>query len=137
MGELHPQVRARYDLPDTPVVVAELDLQAMLALTPKQFTISPIPPFPPVLEDLALVLEEEVPAERVEAVLREAGAGLLADVRLFDVYHGEQIGLGKKSLAYSLVYQSSDRTLTDEEVAAVRAKLVQRLTDELGAKLRD
>src|SRR3990170_4844975 len=137
MGELHPHIRAQYDLPDTAIVASELDLEAMLALTPKQFAISPIPPFPPVLEDLALVLDEEVPAERVEGVLREAGAGLLADVRVFDVYRGEQIGQGKKSLAYSLVYQASDRTLTDEEVAAVRAKLVKRLVQELRAKLRE
>jgi phenylalanyl-tRNA synthetase beta chain len=81
-------------------------------------------------------VDEEVPAERVAALLREAGGQMLAEVRLFDVYRGEQIGRGKKSLAYSLVYQAADRTLTDEEALKIRQRIVRQLDRELGAYLR-
>jgi phenylalanyl-tRNA synthetase beta chain len=89
-----------------------------------------------VLEDLAFVVGEEVPAGEVETQLRAAGGPLLSQVRLFDVFRGEQIGEGRKSLAYSLVYQARDRTLTDEEIAELRSAIVARLENALGAKLR-
>ncbi len=69
--------------------------------------------------------------------MRSAGGELLTDVRLFDLYRGDQVGRGKKSMAYALVYQAPDRTLTDEEVAKIRAKVIKKLGSELGAKLRD
>ena len=78
---------------------------------------------------------KSVPAERVEALIRQTGGKTVTDVRLFDVYRGEQIGVGKKSLAYSLTYQS-DKTMTDAEAAAIRNKIVKRLEYEVGAKLR-
>jgi phenylalanyl-tRNA synthetase beta chain len=72
----------------------------------------------------------------VEAALRKAGGEMLSGLRLFDVYRGEQIGAGKKSLAYSLTYQAQDRTLTDDEVLKIRQRIVKQLEQELGAKLR-
>ncbi|MCK4692068.1 MAG: phenylalanine--tRNA ligase subunit beta, partial [Anaerolineales bacterium] len=104
---------------------------------PESHTIQSVPTFPPVLEDLAVVVDEDVPADTVENILRLAGEPLLVDVRLFDLFRGEQVGRGKKSLAYSLVYQASDRTLADDEVRKIRAKVIKRLESELGAKLRD
>ena len=95
-----------------------------------------MPTFPPVLEDLALVVDEAVPAEKVEALIRQTGGKLLTDVQLFDVFRSEQIGAGKKSLAYQLTYQAPDRTLTDDEVTQLRNKIIKRLEHELGAKLR-
>ncbi len=136
MGELHPLVRRHYDLPDAPLLVADLDLTAICAFAPNRFTIEPTPAYPPVLEDLALVLDETIPAEQVEAVIRQAGGKTLADLRLFDVYRGGQTGEGKKSLAYSLTYQSSEKTLTDDEVLKIRQRIVRELEKELGAKLR-
>ncbi len=135
MGELHPQVRERYELPDHPILAAELDLPALQALTPLRYEVQGVPTYPPVLEDLAVIVDEATPAEQVEAVLRSAGGKTLAGLRLFDVFSGEQIGAGKKSLAYSLTYQA-DRTLTDEEVRQIRQRIVRRLETELGAKLR-
>jgi phenylalanyl-tRNA synthetase beta chain len=88
-----------------------------------------------VYEDIAVIVDEPVPAARVEALIRQTGGKTVTEVRLFDVYRGEQIGAGKKSLAYSLTYQS-DRTMTDAEAAAIRTKIVKRLEYELGAKLR-
>ena len=137
LGEVHPKVVERYDLPGAPLVAAGLDMAAILAIIPESHTVQSVPAFPPVLEDLAVVVDEDVPAGAVENVLRLAGEPLLVGVRLFDLYRGEQVGRGKKSLAYSLIYQASDRTLTDNEVVKIRAKVIKRLELELGAKLRD
>jgi phenylalanyl-tRNA synthetase beta chain len=137
LGEVHPLVRHGYDLPDQPVLAADLDLEALLAVVPERQVVRPVPTFPPVLEDLAVVVEEAVPAEQVEAVIRQAGGSLVSDIRLFDLYRGGQIGPGRKSLAYRLTYQADDRTLSDQEVAKLRARIVRRLEQELGAVLRD
>ncbi len=82
------------------------------------------------------MVDEDVPADKVEGLIAQTGGQTVSEVRLFDVYRGEQIGAGKKSLAYNLTYQAGDRTLTDEEVAKVRDKIVKRLEREVGAKLR-
>ena len=76
-------------------------------------------------------------ASRVEALIRETGGAVLADVRLFDLFKGDQIGAGKKSLAYRLTYQVEDRTLTGTEAAALRQKIVRRAAEMLGAELRE
>jgi phenylalanyl-tRNA synthetase beta chain len=136
LGDLHPLVRERYDLPETPLVAAEMDLHAILAEVPERYHLAHVPSYPPVLEDLALVVTEDLPAEQVQDLIYQAGKPLVVDVRLFDLYRGEQIQQGKKSLAYSIVYQAQDRTLTDEEVAKVRAQIIQQLEAKLGARLR-
>lgn len=137
IGELHPLVKERYEFLDAPVLAAEIDLDQVMGLIPDALDISPVPTFPPVFEDLAIVVEEDVSAQRVEDLMRKVGGDLLMDVRLFDLYQGEQVQSGKKSLAYALVYQAPDRTLTDEEVASVRNRILELLESELGAKLRE
>jgi len=137
MGELHPAVHAHYDLPDAPVLGAILYLDVLQPLVPLHHEVTSVSPYPPVLEDIALVVEESVPAAAVEAMILQTGGGTVANATLFDIYRGEQIGAGKKSLAYSLTYQAPDRTLTDEEVAKVRNKIVKRLEREYNARLRD
>jgi phenylalanyl-tRNA synthetase beta chain len=136
LGELHPSLRRSYDLPETPVVAADLDLEALLGQVPARHDVTPTPAFPPVLEDLAIVVDEAVPAESVEAVVRQAGGALLAEMHLFDLYRGEAIGAGRKSLAYALTYQAVDRTLTDVEVASLRKAIVRALAEKIGAQLR-
>jgi phenylalanyl-tRNA synthetase beta chain len=136
LGELHPNLRPRYELPAAAVLAADLDLTTLLDLVPARHEIASPPAFPPVLEDLALVVDEALPAEAVEDVLHQAGGRLLAGLRLFDVYRGEAVGAGKKSLAYALTYQAPDRTLTDTEIAALRAGIVRALAEQLGARLR-
>jgi phenylalanyl-tRNA synthetase beta chain len=133
-GELHPLVKDKYELGDSPVLVAEFDLTLLRNTTPT-YGIKPVSEFPPVFEDIAVTLDESVPADRVEALIRQTGGKTVANVRLFDVYRGDQVGAGKKSLAYSLTYQS-DKTMTDAEAAAIRNKIVKRLEQEVGAKLR-
>jgi len=140
IGELHPLVRTNYELPatmaNTPLLAADFDLEAILAAIPARFDMRPVPPYPPVLEDLALVVDENIPAEQVSTLIQQAGGETVRAIRLFDVYRGEQVGAGKKSLAYSLTYQASDRTLTDKAVAKIRDRIVRRLEQEIGATLR-
>jgi phenylalanyl-tRNA synthetase beta chain len=136
MGELHPLVREAFDLPEQPVCALEFDLDALLASWGRAPEMTPISAHPPVYEDLAVVVNEDVPALRVRDRITETGAPLVRSVALFDVYRGEQVGAGKKSLAYRLTYQAEDRTLTDEEVADVRAAIVRRVEEELDARLR-
>lgn len=134
MGEVHPLVRGHYEIA-LPVIACELDFDALTAEIPLIDRIQPIPTTPPVYEDIALVVNESVAAAELEAVIRAAGGELLREVRLFDVYRGAPLAEGKKSLAYALTYQA-DRTLTDKEVAAVRAKIIKAAESQLGAVLR-
>ncbi|NOZ28423.1 MAG: phenylalanine--tRNA ligase subunit beta [Chloroflexi bacterium] len=136
LGEVHPVVREAFDLPAQRVGLAELSLRPLIARYGHIRTLQPISPFPAVKEDLAIVVDQDIPATRVEEVIRKAGGRLLQAVRLFDVYQGASIPEGKKSLAYALTYQALDRTLTDEEVASIRARIIRRLERELGAQLR-
>jgi len=137
LGELHPQVAERFGLGDLPLVAAELEAGPLLAAVPDRYAVEPVAAVPPVFEDLALIVGRDLPAEQVRLAILAAGEPLVREVRLFDVYQGPQIGAGKVSLAYSLTYQASDRTLTDEEVAEVRRRVVAVLERELGAKLRE
>jgi phenylalanyl-tRNA synthetase beta chain len=89
-----------------------------------------------VLEDLAVVVDETIPAAAIEDVLRKGGGEYLTKIRLFDIYRGKQVGEGKKSLAFSLTYMAPDRTLTDKEVQKLRNSIVYLLDQELGASLR-
>jgi phenylalanyl-tRNA synthetase beta chain len=134
LGELHPLIKEKYEFGNAPVVVAEFDLEALRKVMPT-YGITPVADVPPVLEDIAVIVDESVPAERVASLIRQTGGKIVTQVHLFDVYRGEQIGIGKKSLAYSLTYQS-DKTMTDAEAAAIRTKIVKRLEYEVGAKLR-
>jgi len=136
-GELHPLVQEKYDFSAAPVLAATFNLEVLMAEVPPRHEVAPVPAYPPVLEDLAFIVEEAVPAVAVQKMIAQTGGKILSQVRLFDVYRGEQIGSGMKSLAYSLMYQDQDRTLTDDEVAKLRNKIVRRLENELGAKLRD
>lgn len=134
-GELHPLVKEQYELGDSPVLVAEFDLEMMRAIQPT-YSITPVSEFPPIYEDIAIIVNETVLAETVETLIKQTGGKNLANVKLFDVYRDEKIGVGKKSLAYNLTYQAEDKTLTDADAAAIRNKIIKRLEREIGAKLR-
>ena len=135
-GELHPLVRKSFDLPDQPVCVAEFELDVLLDATLASHGYRRISRFPAVREDMAVVVDEVAPAAQVETVIWNAGGDLLREVRLFDLYRGEQIGAGRKSLAYRLVYQADDRTLTDDDAKKIRARIIKALERELRATLR-
>ncbi|NPV86457.1 MAG: phenylalanine--tRNA ligase subunit beta [Anaerolineae bacterium] len=137
-GELHPLIMERFDFESagSPVLAAEIDFDALLYAIPSRREIKPVPLFPPVLEDIAVVVDEDISSDRVMAVIVETGGALLTDVRLFDVYRGEQVGQGKKSLAYKLTYQAPDRTLTDAEATRIRQRIIDALGEQLDAQLR-
>lgn len=135
-GELHPLVRERFDFGPAPVLCGEFEVAALHRASAGWFESRSVPTHPPVLEDLAVVVDEGLPAARVEQVIRLGGGKLLSDVRLFDIFRGEQIGAGKKSLAYRLTYQAPDRTLTDKDAAQVRQRIIRRLEQDLQARLR-
>lgn len=135
-GELHPLAQERYELASSAaVLVAEFDLEILRAVVPT-YGIRPIADVPPIYEDIALIVDESIPADKVEALIRQTGGKNLAGVRLFDLYRDEKIGAGKKSLAYALTYQADGKTMIDADAAAIRKKIVKRLEKELDAKLR-
>jgi len=129
-------VRETFDLPAQPVCALELDLDQLLAAWGQARTMKPLSAHPPVYEDLALVVEESVPAAHVQDLIAQTGSALVRSVVLFDVYRGEQVGAGKKSLAYRLTYQADDRTLDAKGATQIRTRIVRRLERELGAALR-
>ena len=114
----------------------ELDLETLFAGVQPVPLYTDVITYPPVRQDLALTVAEEVAAGDLVAAAREAAGEELREVRIFDVYHGEQVGEGKKSVALSLVFQSAERTLSDEEAAALRAKIVDALAERFDAELR-
>ena len=138
IGELHPRVREAWSfVTAAPVLLADIDLAALrVVATGKTMVVVDVPRFPAVNEDLAVIVDEALPAEQVERVIRASGGNLLSDARLFDVFRGEQIGAGKKSLAYALTYQAADRTLTDKEAEKVRNKIIRSLEGQLGGTVR-
>ena len=136
-GQVHPLVARRFEMPaGLTVMAAELDLDALFAAIPVGLQVEEIPQYPAVLRDIALVVDDAIPAAEIEALIVQTGGPLLADLCLFDVYRGEQLPAGKKSLAYALAFQALDKTLTDKEANKLRDKIVRRLERETGAVLR-
>ncbi|MGW7683937.1 phenylalanine--tRNA ligase subunit beta [Kribbella sp. NPDC054772] len=134
-GELHPKVCQAFGLPARSGAV-ELDLDALIAAGPESITAHPFSSYPVAKEDVALIVADEVSAADVQAALAEGAGELLESVRLFDVYTGEQIGAGKKSLAFALRFRAPDRTLKENEVADARQAAVQVTVDRFGAVQR-
>ena len=115
------------------MLVAELDAEKLLDLASILFQIEPILGFPPVIEDIAVIVDETVSAAELDKTIRMSGGALLKAVKLFDIYRDEKIGAGKKSMAYNLTYQAPDRTLTDKDAATVRNRIVRALEKAFGA----
>lgn len=135
-GELHPLIRERFNLPPQNVLVGEFDLEAILSRTESSFRLKAISKYPAVIQDIALIVDESVPGARVLGLIWQAGGSALAQARLFDLYRGDPLPAGRKSLAFRLVFQALDRGLTDADAAAVRERIVNRLKREIGAELR-
>jgi phenylalanyl-tRNA synthetase beta chain len=133
IGELHPLVAREWDLDGGSAF--ELDADALAELVQAAPGYRPVSTFPAVIQDIAVVVAEDVPATEVEEAVRRSGGELLERLRLFDVYRGEQVGEESKSLALRLEFRAPDRTLTDEEVAEVRTRIEKELAD-IGGKLR-
>ena len=135
MGQVHPLVAANYGM-DSEVFCAELDLTKMMGLLLPEPTYVPLPKYPAVSRDLAIVCDEEVTVAQAEKVIAAAAGKLLRDVKLFDIYRGVGVPAGKKSMAFSLELRADDRTLTDSDSESVTSKVLKDLEDQLGATLR-
>jgi phenylalanyl-tRNA synthetase beta chain len=137
-GVLHPKVaRAWKNLTDRVVLVGELDVEALRAITPARHPYRPVSEYEVAKRDVAVIVADSINNATVEAVIREAGGELLQEVVLFDVYRGGTIPDGHKSLAYALTYQAADRTLKDTEIDKVFKATQQRLKEVLNAQIRD
>ena len=134
-GELHPKVCKAYGVPPRSAV-AEIDLDALLEHAVAIVTGPTFSSYPVAKEDVALVVDASVTAAAVEAALREGAGELLESIRLFDVYTGDQVGEGKKSLAYALRFRAADRTLKEGEAAAAREAAVALAAERTGAVQR-
>jgi phenylalanyl-tRNA synthetase beta chain len=130
VGELHPQ-----QLEGT-WGAFELDLDALAAAAPGAVRAAEVSPFPELRQDLAFAVDEDVPAAALAEAIREAAGPMLREVAVFDEYRGEQLGAGRRSLAFRLAFGSDERTLTDEDVAPVRGRIVDALRERFGADLR-
>ncbi len=135
-GEVHPQVREAFDLPETRVCLAELRLEPLIRPMWGVVRMRPISVYPPVVEDLAFIVDESTPARQVRDAIRRAGGDLVVDVALFDVYRGDPVPPGRKSLAFRVTYQSLDRSLSEKEVRRLRDRIVRTVERETGGKLR-
>ena len=134
LGELHPLVAASWDLDR--VATWALDLDALARLAPEVVRYTPFAAYPPLREDLAVTIADGVSAAALIAVVREAAGAALAGVEIFDVYRGAQVGEGRQSVALHLEFRAADRTLTDEDVAAARARIAEAIATQLGGELR-
>jgi phenylalanyl-tRNA synthetase beta chain len=132
-GELHPAVVERAGLPAR-TCAFELDLDALPIS--ESLPAPVVSPFPAVLQDVAVVVDAEVPAASVESALRAGGGELLEDIRLFDVFEGAQVGENRKSLAFALRFRAPDRTLTEDEASAARDAAVAAAAAAVGAEMR-
>ena len=135
LGEIAPQIGEKLDL-EGPVWTFELNFQTLAAAAQPFPLFTPLPRYPAVYLDIALIVPDEVPASRVAQELYYHGAPWLVEARLFDVYAGAPIAAGKRSLAFRLTYRDPERTLTDEAVNRHHEALVKALQEELGAELR-
>ena len=136
VGNIHPKALKAFGV-DAPVVAFELSVESLLRLAHRELPYVDVPTLPGVDVDLAIVVDESVTCEQIEQRIKSAGGKLLSDVRLFDVYRDPvRVGLGKKSMAFSLTYRSADHTLTSEEVDRAHKKVVDKVCRATGGEVR-
>jgi phenylalanyl-tRNA synthetase beta chain len=139
LGRVHPDILGSLGgllLALSDMYLFELDLEEVAGSVPEKVTFAPLAKYPFLARDLAVVVKEEVVAEEVRDAIISLNADIIAEVSLFDLYRGEQVGPGKKSLAFSIKFQATDRTLTDKEVDATIDRAVATLADRFAASLR-
>jgi phenylalanyl-tRNA synthetase beta chain len=133
IGQVHPQVAAQFEI-NAPVFLFEVDVEKLLVAVQGTVRHQPMSRFPAVIQDLALLVDASVPAAKVTQAI--ATSALVTQATLFDVYEGAPLPEGKRSLAYAVHFQSLEKTLTDQDVADARKRIIRRLEHEFGAELR-
>ncbi len=134
IGQIHPEKQYQYNLIN--VYVFELDFDLLLEVTNTNIEYEQLPKYPAVQRDIAVVIDEEIETINIINSIKESAKDLLEDLLLFDVYNGEQVGVGKKSLAFSLTFRSKERTLTDEEIIDINKRIVNNLIESYQVELR-
>ena len=135
LGEVHPQTMAAFEVAKR-TVNAEVDLQILGELRTKMGHVRNLPKYPAVTRDIALVMDEQTTVGSVLASIRKAGGTLLESAEMFDIYRGAQVGEGKKSVAFSLMFRNAERTLSDDDVNPVLKKILTACERDCGAALR-
>lgn len=135
LGEIHPDVSENYGIEER-CYIAVLDLDVLIKLSNTNKKYKPLPKYPAVTRDLAVLVDEEILAQEIEDIIKKHGSNMVESIKLFDVYKGSQIPEGKKSVAYSITYRLEHKTLTDGEVNKVHEKILRSLEQNLGAELR-
>lgn len=135
LGELHPDVLDNYDVP-VRVYAAELNFDEIINQSNPEIKYSPLPKYPSVSRDIAVVVDEEISAGQIEEIIKNKGGKTVEGVKLFDIYRGSQIEKGYKSMAYAITYRSEEKTLTEEDVSKVHNKILNSLASQVGAILR-
>ena len=133
-GELHPTVAATYGI-DTKVYIAEIKLDVLLGINKRKTVYKPLPKFPAVERDFAMLCDSDIPVGNLEKAISQGAGRLLEKIELFDIYQGAQIPAGKKSVAFSVYLRSADSTLTDKEIEETSNKIIKKL-ESIGAELR-
>ena len=137
MGEIHPDVAENYGMDGVRIYCCELMFDAIMRHADTEIVYTPLPKYPSTSRDIALLVDEDMAVGKIEEVIRKHGKKILENVKLFDVYRGKQVEEGKKSVAFTLTYRDKDKTLTDDEVAAVHNDVLNALKDKLNAVLRE
>lgn len=135
LGEVHPDVLDKFDIP-VRVYAAELNFEEIIRQSDMNIKYRTLPKYPSVARDIAVVVTEEITAGQIEEIIRNKGGRLIEEVKLFDIYRGSQIEKGYKSMAYSIVYRSDEKTLSEEDITKVHNKIVNSLVNQVGAALR-
>ena len=136
MGEVHPAVSDKYGI-GTRAYVAELFFDNLVELSDTSVTFVPLPKYPAMTRDIALLADEELAVQQIVDVVKNLGLDIIKDFRLFDIYRGNQVPEGKKSMAFSITYRNNERTLTDDDVQKAHASVLEALKESLGVSLRD
>jgi phenylalanyl-tRNA synthetase beta chain len=138
MGEVDPEVLRNFDLPaGVRVYAAQMHINPLIKPSWQLQPVTPISNYPPVVEDLAFVVAEEITAAQVLEAIRKGGGSLLTKVDLFDIYRGPQIPPGRKSLACNLTYESTEKPLAEKQIADIRNRIIRRVEEAVGGKLRE
>ena len=136
LGEIHPKVAQRFEAAER-TYVAMLDIEPLVAAASVKAQYKPLPKFPAISRDIALLVKDEILVKQIEDIIRQRSGRIFEDVKLFDVYKGKQVPDGMKSIAYSITFRAEDKTLTDEEVGKTMQKILEGLKSSLDAQLRE
>ena len=135
LGEIHPDVAERFGI-ESRVYIAEIDLEALRPMEKPLYGVKPLPKFPAVTRDIAVVVDETAGVGTMLDTIKASAGKTLENAKLFDIYRGDKLGRNKKSVAFALSFRAADRTLTDEEISGAMAKILKALENGFGAELR-